>query len=249
MRMKFWVCLWCAIAAACIIGGFVTRASITSLDPNSKTVLNSFYKQPELNNIKIFQSADYDGLTSGSNLVITCRFDGWREIQNFCYLSEVTVNSVIKGDKSLQGKKIKVYEPVWTKYSEAKCMKEHPIYNFNELAKKFGWQGESRILNSQAFAGPQYYTLMNKSSTYLLFLNPKKHFTEQEQIGLPNYIQTSGVYAKLTVSNLGAGDYQIPPDDLTVGDSMKYEILLSDPACIDAYFGNKKLILKKLNLQ
>lgn len=250
MRIKLWVCLWCAIAAACIIGGLVTRASFTALDPGKTEVLNSYYMYDDLANSQDFQKVSYKNLASSSALVVTCRFDGKREIQNECYLTEVQVTSVIKGDKSLNNQKIKVYEPVWTRYEDISFMKNAPGFDFKSTSKSFGWQGKNRIVVSQPWSVKNlYYTLMAKDNNYLLFLNQRERLPEQDQVGRPNYVMLDSVYGRVALSCTTAADYKKPPYSISVGNSIKYEILLTDPNCIKAYFDTKAAILKELHLQ
>jgi hypothetical protein len=190
-----------------------------------------------------------NSLALQSQLIVVCRFDGVREMQNECYLSEVQVTHVIKGDNILRGQKIKVYEPIYTRIDN---IQYHKIANnFSEMVKKFNWQGKTRIIVSQPYdvSNTNDYTIMAQNRNYLLFLNPKPILQGQKQPGEPEYVQLDNPYAKLTISATDAVTYKPPADLISIKDSMQYEILLQNASSIKSYFNTKMEILRQIHLQ
>ncbi len=246
MKSRYWFIIWGALLAFCVASGLVTRASFTSFSPNQDAVLSSYYTYDTaptgISNIK------YNTLAKNSQVIVTCRFTGTREIQNKCYLSDVEVTKVIKGEQTLKGKVIKVYEPVSTQMEITSRYKV--LKNYNELVNKFDWQGKTKAV----FSSPEgtdfcyNYAMMAKGQTYLLFLNLKQVLPEMKNNGVQNYVMVDNPFAKLTVSNVNAATYQTPADLISLKESMNYEILLKDPSSIKTYFAAKQNILSQLKL-
>ncbi len=240
MKLKFWISGWYVIIAACAAEGISTRASYAVLSHGSPEVMNSYYMYSVDASLDVdptrFTDTTYQSLASQSKLIITCRFDGARKIENEYLLSEVRVSQVIKGNQALRNQEIQVEEPV-SMYTDS--IEHHNMANdFNELVAKFGWQGKKQVLVSRAADGITKsinYALMGENQEYLLFLNPPELLPGQPAYGV-GYQPLDSPYAKLTVSNLDAATYRPPAGEISFKEAKSYEIFLQDPSFIIAFF-------------
>lgn len=242
MKLRGWIILWCAIAAFCVAVGIGTRASYSALSPNQDVVLNSYYGYSDAGKA----TADFDALSKQAELIATCRFEGDRSLANACMVSKVQVAGVLKGDQSLKGTSIPVYEPV--------NVSRNPIVyfkigkNYAQLAKLFHWQGKTHVVVSQPNGGSAFssYTPMASGKTYLLFLNPDQNIPERRWDG--KYALADSIFAKIEVDSGNVAAYKPPKSYLSFREAMQYEILLTDPSHINAYFDGKAKILGRLKL-
>jgi hypothetical protein len=250
VKFKFWICAWCVIIVICLVKGVSTRASYAIISPNSAEVLNSYYAYSVDTGMsqKEMTDTNYTTLASQAKLIVTCRFDGVREVKNKSLLSEVKVENVIQGNKSLKGQKIKIDEPINTRFDN---IKYHDIANdFNEMVKKFGWQGKTHVLVSspEGISNAFTYAIMGENQDCLLFLNPPELLPGQRLTGETGYMQLDNPYAKITISDVDASTYKPPTGEISFKEAMQYEIFLQEPSSIKVYFATKIEILKQLHL-
>jgi len=249
VKLKFWICAWCVIIVICVVKGISTRSSYTDLSSNSAEVINSYYMyavDTEMSHSAI-TNTNYNTLASQAKLIVTCRFDGVREITNKSLLSEVKVEGVIQGDKSLQGKKINVNEPISIGFENIKQL--YIVNDFKEMVKNFGWQGKSRVIISSFASASNLmnYAIMGENQEYLLFLKPPELLPGQKA-DATGYMLLDNPYAKITISNMNASTYKPPTGEISFKEAMQYEIFLQEPLTIKAYFNTKMEILKQLHL-
>lgn len=249
MKLRYWLCIWGAMIAFCLITGFATLSSFTSM--TAEQALRSMYTCPSI--LQDGKKTDLTSLSNDSRLIVRCRFTGTRKLRNLCYLSQVKILSVVKGSKKLEGQKIKIFEPVATTNLYIADARSAPGSNYRKLNAIFHFGGKDWFLNSrgqQAAGNGGYsnYAMMAQNVDYLLFLNDQKNPPEKDPPVKEGYILTDSPYSKLEITQTNASTFKVPPEYLWLKDSAAYEIMLRDPKEIQTYFDTKLAILKQLKL-
>lgn len=233
-----WIASIVAILIVCVAAGIATRASYTdfSADPEALMSLPYHYIPFSTQNADTFSQGfgpgyvDPDSLYDGADVVVACEFGGERTYSYEAFLSYASVSHVYKGDESLLGSTIPVYEPL-------KIEKEHQGGR--------GYQAEAQ--DAYLLGG----TLMSDSGHYVLFLSKRVFSEAEDRDGKPDeYVLYKSPFAKLSLEEKqGAGGYVAPSENITLADSLQYEILAVDDASAQDYFRTKDRILQKLGIR
>ena len=243
MKLRYWVIIWSAIAAACFAAVIITKTSYTSLSPQSKEVTKSMYGY-WLDLLPV-NNTDYSTLAKNAELVVKGRFDGKRILANEACLSEVKISKVFKGDDSFSGKSFEIYEPIHVQRDKNTG---NPGYNdYQKMVKHFNWQGKKWIVMSNSSGNDCFsgYTPMNSECEYLLFLKRQESFSDKKS---GYFAQIESPYSKIMITNSDASAYKKPEEYISFDEASKYEILLNHDKKIKKYFDSKINILKSLGL-
>jgi hypothetical protein len=90
--------------------------------------------------------------------------------------------------------------------------------------------------------------MMKPQTEYLLFLNAKQYIKQENRPAGDTYIILDNPFGKLTVSKTTSADYKKPPANISLRQSLAYEIMLNEDVKIKRYFNIKNQILKYLHL-
>ncbi len=124
-----WIAAWCAVLIVCIAAGVVTRMSYTDFSSDRAALLNLPsghipYSTEETNRLfDLEQAIDRDRASSGAfvspwqlideaDLIVECMPTAKREYSYQSFLTQIHVVKVLKGDESLTGTEIPLYEPL-----------------------------------------------------------------------------------------------------------------------------------------
>ncbi|MDR0499997.1 MAG: hypothetical protein LBG97_01945 [Coriobacteriales bacterium] len=252
-----WYCVWVALLCVCVVFGVLTRCSYSDAALDYKNLLDMRYQYMAVQNLNVQENTDFNSpldlnadvtdIIEQSPIIVKCEFDGDRKYLYQAFLSQVRVTQVLKGDSSLNGKTIPVFEPV-------------------KITKSMDPNGtESSVTNDNGtgFVGIDYhkymmpsgmyncgYTMLKAGDSYLLFLSAKEYHPAEDRTGkATEYVFVEHPYAKLNLSTtVGAKDYVLPKSPyMTLAQSLEYEIVLSNLSDADTYFSKKDKILLTLN--
>lgn len=232
-----WIAAVVIILIACVAAGLATRASYTDFSADSEALmaLPYHYIPFSAQNADTFSKGfgpgyvDPDALYDDADVVVACEFGGERTYSYEAFLSQVNVTHVYKGDESLLGSTIPVYEPL-------KIEKDHQ-----------GGHGYQLDAQDAYLLGG---TLMSDSGRYVLFLSKRVFSEAEDRGGKPDeYVLYKSPFAKLSLE--GKQDAEgsvVPSEDITLADSLHYEILAADDASAQDYFQTKDRIFEKLGI-
>lgn len=247
MKTLRWFCLWGIMLAVCITAGLYTRASITDFEANQEKLMNSPYLY--VGGTEITLKCDSKDIIEKSQLIVVCKYNGVREMQNRCFLSQVNVTDVLKGDKNIIEKTINVYEPIGCYTESVASFKISSGYDM--FKSKFHFEDNMKFISiSSEYQGYLSSTLMTTSNEYLLLLKPREYYKSDEaKIKSPDYRPIESPYSKLTLdSNLNKDTYIPPQEYISLKESLQYEILIRDKQGIEMFFRNKNEIINSLQI-
>ncbi len=141
MKLKRWIAIWCVILLISAGVAVYTRQSLVNCETDLSKMGECIYFYSSLN--KDEMELDIDRFIEDSQLIITGKLQGSREVQYQVIRSEMQVERVIKGDKRLEGQTITVYEPIF--------IRDH----------------------GKSLSPTWKYCILNNDTTYLMFLSPQ----------------------------------------------------------------------------
>lgn len=242
MKHKIWFFIWGFILLACISVGIITRASYKDSYSNLKVLYEAPYFYSASN---LLGNTTADSLFQSSQVVLKCDFDGKRNYANGCFLSYVTVTQVYKGGKNLKGQSIEVYEPICFTKMALTDFKKLPLYTKSKDMFQFNHSMDVLYAKQSIYFGSTSYCLMKPKSQYVLFLLYKTY--PKEKNNNIEFFMQDNPYSKLLISK-NPLQYDIPPQIISLGDSMNYEVLLQNSEASKVYNENKNSILKEIGI-
>ena len=253
MKYKYWIGIWWLLICVCISAGFITRASITNISSELSELDSMPYIYQTGSIIETLQT-DEKKLIDESPGIIVCEFNGNREYKNLCFLSEVKVVDVIKGENNLKGNVIHVYEPVALEKNKADNWIATDPDSYKELTQNFDINPgmDFSVLQPGYMTENGYnYTLLSPGQKYLLFLTPKVYPTERDLVkGKQEFVLMDNVYSKLSLrTRVNGENYTVPNKWITMKDSLNYDILLASKDDMELYFKVKDNILSQLQIE
>lgn len=248
MKIRGWLIAWAVLLAACVTEGFYTQSTFTNVASHWDQALQSKYEYSTSSGINDGKNTSYDTLAKKSQLIVRCSFTGKRRMQNACYLSEVKVLQVYKGDPKISGQTIRVYEEVDTQYQKTYFTSSGGKLTLNYNKPPYPIESNCTRTLSQSLG---HYTMLKSGPQYVLFLNPKPAPPKAASPKRPqNYVLLDSSFSKLTLdTGTTAESYKKPSLSLTLKDSFHYEILLQGNTSIQLYFQTKQAVLSRLNLK
>ena len=163
-------------------------------------------------------------LLKSSDIVVKIRFDNQRDLERLSTFSTVIIDDVVKGDPSLSGKNIFVYE--------------ESFFLFH------GKQSLFYLVNGN--------NLLRTGEQYILFLDHKEYpeqYVQSDKERL-TFIMSQGTFSKYNITKNTLSKEQMDeanhPDGSIYFNQIKdIDFLLADPNLITAYLEVKEVILSK----
>jgi hypothetical protein len=255
-----WFVAWGVIIVVCIAIGIGTRMSYTDFASYQEALMNLRYFylpysteeatgmiEDSKDSINAFISPEQ--LIDKAGLIIECEFTGQREYSYQSFLSQVRVLSVLKGDKSLAGMEIPVFEPLSIRSRDASMLSSGPK-DIEALAGRFGYSEGSPFHQVEVVQGAYFLggTLMAESNRYVLFLKKREYSEAEDRSSKQDeYVLLDSFYAKLRTEPLQNPESYSPPEtNISVADSLSYEILARDSQSARQYFETRDKLLQSL---
>lgn len=221
-----WFLTWFLVIAITAGIGTATRLSYTDYSANSDSLLSFQYRHITYSLYGIETIEEESGvelrnpalLIDDAEIIIECEFTGERSNSYLAFLSQVKVIDVLKGDESLKGTVIPVYEPVAIGKNKTQPATARAAY----------------------FHGG---TPMAEGETYFLFLK-KRVYAAEDNNKKDEYVICDNPFAKI---NIQEKQVLVDPDaTITLHEACSYELLAEDEESAYDYFATKELLLEML---
>jgi hypothetical protein len=191
-------------------------------------------------------------LVDDADLIIECTFTGERRYSYQAFLSQVRVERVLKGDESLAGTEIPVYEPL--AIGNRNTSSFFPKATGTALlAELFGYSEGAAFSQIEPSPSQSAYmnggTLMAEADRYILFLNAREYSPAEDRSGKPDeYVPCTSFYSKLRIDPLQDPKTYVPPaEHISLTESLHYDILALDAASAHEYYAARDELLRLLS--
>lgn len=253
MKTRIYVVVWALLLAVSITGASVIKGSYVPTPADEEALDELLYMYDNFfgkNNAELLE-ADPADVINGATCIVTARFTGERESQNGCFLSQVQISDVLKGDNSLKGKKIELYEQVGYNTLDVKLWKLVSPELLEQIATVVDIKSDRNLIHLATDSSPASVTPpMKKNMDYLLMIEPIENPENMILDRANTYVFTKGAYSKLWLGDsVHVSEYRPPARFVKLKDVNQYEILLSDKAWYQTFFDNKEKIRSQLKLK
>ncbi|MGI6261208.1 MAG: hypothetical protein ACOYJR_05135 [Acutalibacteraceae bacterium] len=241
MKYRYCVIVLSLLLCICIFTGMTTRSNFTD---NSKADMNELgYNYFSFD----FEEVDIDSLWNEADLIVVAKFTGNRTARNRCFLSEVEVLSVEKGDKTLEKSTISVYEAVsYSSFRIDDWIADSPSI-WKKIEKGFHVSKENNLYLLPGQRPYEVSPLLNQEKDYILFLNaydPDNILNSDPE----KYIFVECPCAKIwATDSVALSEYQLPDEYPLYKDISTYEILLKDQDSYRKFLSVKQKIMDRIS--
>lgn len=219
-----WKLLWCLLLLAAVAVGAATRLSYIDMGNNQELLDDMPYaihpfSVDELGKMEgAFEEVTAQELYQNADIVVLASRSGERTCNYKAFLTSMVIHKVIKGDTSLEGRRVDVFEPVG-------------IYE---------WPSGRTLLPADAYMLGGM--LARENVEYVLFLREAP-----ASVGIEGYVLLKSPYAKMPVGNVGYCIAGVEERALPLKELAECDVVVCDEESLDAFRSVQGEILKILN--